>query len=91
MWSQLIPCYSSLVRLSTPPGTKFVVTNDIAVEEDLLMLGPGVLKNIGGHVDAMVNEWKASKVNYFHPIEGMDTGHILTDEFPVAIYNEISW
>lgn len=51
-----------LLRLSTPPGTKFVVTKDIPVKEDLLMLGPGLLKNIGGHVEAMVNEWKASKV-----------------------------
>ncbi|KAI9289630.1 hypothetical protein BC943DRAFT_349238 [Umbelopsis sp. AD052] len=49
------------LKLSTPPGTKFIVTADITVEEDLLMLGPGVLKNIGGHVEAMVNEWKASK------------------------------
>ncbi|KAG2177842.1 hypothetical protein INT43_003089 [Umbelopsis isabellina] len=49
------------LKLNTPPGTKFVVTKDITVEEDLLMLGHGVLKNIGGHVESMVNEWKASK------------------------------
>ena len=48
--------------------------NDIAVEEDLLMLGPGVLKNIGGHVEAMVNEWKASKVSYFHPMKAWTQG-----------------
>jgi RecQ mediated genome instability protein len=67
----ILSCCTSFVRLSTPPGTKFIVTSDIAVEEDLLMLGPGVLKNIGGHVEAMVNEWKASKVSYFHVMKAM--------------------
>jgi hypothetical protein len=73
----------STFRLHTPPGTKFVVTNDIPVEEDLLMLGPGVLKNIGGHVEAMVNEWKASKVKLFATDQRQgneatpDTTHVL--------------
>lgn len=50
------------------------MTNDIAVEEDLLMLGPGVLKIIGGHVEAMVNEWKASKVSYLQPTKAWTQG-----------------
>jgi hypothetical protein len=56
--------FATVPRLSTPPGTKFVVTKDIKVDEDLLVLEPGVLKNLGGYVEAMVHEWKASKVSH---------------------------
>ncbi|CAG8437389.1 2814_t:CDS:2 [Diversispora eburnea] len=49
------------VSLDTPPGTKFLVTNEITVHDNLLYLGPNLLKNLGGEVDEMIREWRVGK------------------------------
>lgn len=49
-------------RLQTPPGTKFLVTKPIPVQDQILLLEPGMLKELGGHVQELVQAWRAGKV-----------------------------
>lgn len=50
-------------RLHTPPGTKFLVTRPIDIKDQILLLGPGMLKELGGHVQELVQAWRAGKVS----------------------------
>ena len=50
-------------RWNTPPGTKYLVTKPIPVHDQLLLLGPGMLKRLGGRVDELIQAWRAGKVN----------------------------
>lgn len=50
------------LKLHTPPGTKFLVTKPIAIKDQIAILGPGMLKELGGHVQEMVQAWRAGKV-----------------------------
>ena len=58
-------CYSifSLFSLSMPPGTKIKITSDVIARNGFLLLTSAVVKVLGGHVDHMVEKWKASKVS----------------------------
>ena len=47
-----------------PPGTKLKITSDVIARNGFLLLTPAVVKVLGGHVDHMVEKWKASKVQY---------------------------
>lgn len=47
----------------TPPGSKFMITKPIQIREQLLLLGPGMLKPLGGHVQEMVHAWRSGKVS----------------------------
>ena len=49
--------------LSMPPGTKLKITSDVMARNGFLLLTPAVVKILGGHVDHMVEKWKASKVS----------------------------
>ncbi|SAM07761.1 hypothetical protein [Absidia glauca] len=49
------------INLQTPPGTKFLVTKPIEIREQLLILGPGMVKSLGGQVQEMIQAWKAGK------------------------------
>ena len=48
---------------SMPPGTKLKITSDVIARNGFLLLTPSVVKVLGGHVDHMVEKWKASKVS----------------------------
>ncbi|CAG8615414.1 13017_t:CDS:2 [Acaulospora morrowiae] len=48
-------------NLNTPPGTKFLVTSEITLENNFLHLGPGLLRNLGGEVEEMIKEWKVGR------------------------------
>lgn len=48
---------------SMPPGTKLKITADVIARNGFLLLTPSVVKVLGGHVDHMVEKWKASKVS----------------------------
>lgn len=52
-------CFS----LSIPPGTKLKITSDVMARNGFLLLMPTVVKVLGGHVEHMVEKWKASKVS----------------------------
>jgi len=47
-----------------PPGTKLKITSNVMARNGFLLLTPAVVKILGGHVDHMVEKWKASKVCY---------------------------
>ncbi|CAO3699313.1 unnamed protein product [Rhizopus stolonifer] len=49
------------LKLHTPPGTKFLVTKPIPVQDQILLLEPGMLKELGGHVQELVQAWRAGK------------------------------
>ncbi|KAI7884289.1 hypothetical protein K492DRAFT_38600 [Lichtheimia hyalospora FSU 10163] len=49
------------ITLMTPPGSKFMITKPIQIREQLLLLGPGMLKPLGGHVQEMVHAWRSGK------------------------------
>ncbi|CAO3611932.1 unnamed protein product [Mucor hiemalis] len=49
------------IKLQTPPGTKFLVTKPIEVKDQILLLGPNMLKELGGHVQELVQAWRAGK------------------------------
>lgn len=51
-------CY----RLHTPPGTKFLVKKPIEIKDQILILGPDMLIELGGHVQELVQAWRAGKV-----------------------------
>ena len=46
-----------------PPGTKLKITGDVMARNGFLLLTPSVVKILGGHVDQMVDKWKANKVS----------------------------
>lgn len=39
-----------------------MVTKPIEIRDQILMLGPGMLTEIGGHVQELVQAWRAGKV-----------------------------
>lgn len=45
-----------------PPGTKLKITYNVMARNGFLLLTPAVVKVLGGHVEHMVEKWKASKV-----------------------------
>ncbi|OZJ05173.1 hypothetical protein BZG36_02226 [Bifiguratus adelaidae] len=49
------------LSLNTPPGTKYITLKPIEMREGVLFLGPSMLKELGGQVDDMIQEWKAGK------------------------------
>ncbi|OBZ86937.1 hypothetical protein A0J61_05012 [Choanephora cucurbitarum] len=49
------------LKLHTPPGTKFFVKKSIDIQDQVLVLGPGMLDDIGGHVQELVQAWRAGK------------------------------
>ncbi|KAF7726469.1 tudor domain-containing protein 3 [Apophysomyces ossiformis] len=49
------------LKLHTPPGTKVLVTQPIPIRDQLLLLLPGVLQPLGGHVQEMIQAWRAGK------------------------------
>lgn len=51
-------CY----RLHTPPGSKFLVKKPIEIKDQILILGPDMLIELGGHVQELVQAWRAGKV-----------------------------
>ena len=51
------------IRLHTPPGTKYLVKKSIEVKDQILVLGPGMLEKLGGHVQELVQAWRAGKVS----------------------------
>lgn len=51
-----------LYRPQTLPGTKLLVTKPIPIQDNILLLGPGMLENLGGHVTELVQAWRAGKV-----------------------------
>ena len=54
--------FSVLSSLSVPPGTKLKITSNVMARNGFLLLTPSVVKVLGGHVEHMVEKWKASKV-----------------------------
>lgn len=50
-----------LYRPYTAPGTKYLVIKPIEIKDQILVLGPGMLKEEGGYVKELVSNWK--KVN----------------------------
>lgn len=53
-------------RLHTPPGTKFLVTKPIEIKDQVALLGPGMLTELGGHVQELVQAWRAGKVGFIY-------------------------
>ena len=51
------------LSLSITPGTKLKITSDVMARNGFLLLTPAVVKVLGGHVEHMVEKWKASKVS----------------------------
>ena len=49
--------------LNIPPGTKLKIMANVMARNGFLLLTPAVVKVLGGHVDHMVEKWKASKVS----------------------------
>ncbi|KAI8061035.1 hypothetical protein BC940DRAFT_245615, partial [Gongronella butleri] len=49
------------LSIKTPPGTKVLVTQPIAIREQLMVLGKGMIKVLGGEVLDLVQAWKAGK------------------------------
>ncbi|KAL0140808.1 DnaJ-domain-containing protein [Mucor lusitanicus] len=49
------------LKLHTPPGTKFLVKKPIEIRDQILVLGPDMLTEIGGHVQELVQAWRAGK------------------------------
>jgi hypothetical protein len=39
------------------------VTKPIEIKDQVLLLGPGMLTELGGHVQELVQAWRAGKVN----------------------------
>jgi hypothetical protein len=56
-------------RLHTPPGTKFLVTKPIEIKDQFMILGPGMLKELGGHVQELVQVWRSGKVSISRTFE----------------------
>ncbi|XP_065886485.1 tudor domain-containing protein 3-like isoform X2 [Dysidea avara] len=50
------------LNLSVPPGTKLKITSNVMARNGFLLLTPSVVKVLGGHVEHMVEKWKASKI-----------------------------
>ncbi|KAI9308752.1 hypothetical protein BJ944DRAFT_155636 [Cunninghamella echinulata] len=49
------------INLQTPPGTKILVTKPIDIVDQIVQLGPGMLKSLGGQVQDLIQAWKAGK------------------------------
>ncbi|CAG8450650.1 5249_t:CDS:2 [Paraglomus occultum] len=69
------------ITLNTPPGIKVSVQKNIVIRDNFLLLGPGMLKILGGEVDELTKEWKAGKqfINRSHK-GAKKTGNTSTQE-----------
>lgn len=59
--AEIIGHVEGLSLFHTPPGTKFLVTKPIEIVDQILQLGPGMLKPLGGQVQDLIQAWKTGK------------------------------
>lgn len=50
-----------MCRPHTPPGRKYTVVKPIEIRDEILVLGPGLLREEGGHVESLYLPWKKAR------------------------------